>query len=613
MRIHSRGRIPTVAAKLTDMTILFMIVLLVLHPAMCSAKKLFTSLPIDLPQDKMYAYVTLLYSDDFALGVRTLGQSLRETQDPNRSNIDHLVLVTPRVGPETRSVLESEGWMVEAVTEHSNPNKNFDKRLHGVYTKLEIFRLTKYHRVVFLDADTTVLENVDELFLCGPFCAVMRHSELINTGVLVVEPSQSLHKDLSEKVEAGLYSYTGGDQGFLNTYYQDYAACPYFEPMKQIGLGSDGSKCRRLPHRYNGDWPIAMLNGKLEMVRTRNSMQEEFGEFRRSRIMHFTFGGFKPWDWYSAAIFPFTHHWTIAAARLPQSRHDKRLGRNEVLSLRLGLAYAMMWILVVWHGCRAPSRQVSLRKSSNACCSTSNPVKWIYLSLRHHMQPRNTTTHHHAAVVDRSNWSHDPLSKGSLCLHLLVGYTTLLFGAGVGWNMVPRHTHKPMMGFAIFLVWTFGVFFSVYSLYIFRWFLQGEALRMATSAKSADLEPDHDALFLSLASSNNNSTNNNSTNSTSSVLPTTPSNLSRHAGAGRASFRSARVETFTYGTVLVIVVALFVLHRIRSYTVSFGQVILPLIVLALTTLGGSTIVFYRLPLLWYQEGMYLSTRIHENL
>jgi len=41
-----------------------MIVLLVLHPAMCSAKKLFTSLPIDLPQDKMYAYVTLLYSDD---------------------------------------------------------------------------------------------------------------------------------------------------------------------------------------------------------------------------------------------------------------------------------------------------------------------------------------------------------------------------------------------------------------------------------------------------------------------------------------------------------------------------------------------------------------------
>ena len=56
-------------------------------------------------------------------------------------------------------------------------------------TKLEIWRLTEYRRVVYLDADTIVTQNIDELFRCGAFCAVFRAFDLFNAGVLVLKPS----------------------------------------------------------------------------------------------------------------------------------------------------------------------------------------------------------------------------------------------------------------------------------------------------------------------------------------------------------------------------------------------------------------------------------------
>ncbi len=41
--------------------------------------------------------------------------------------------------------------------------------------------------MAYLDADTVVVRNIDDMFLCDGFCGVMRHSERLNTGVLVLE------------------------------------------------------------------------------------------------------------------------------------------------------------------------------------------------------------------------------------------------------------------------------------------------------------------------------------------------------------------------------------------------------------------------------------------
>ena len=68
--------------------------------------------------------------------------------------------------------------------------------------------------VVYLDADTIVVKNIEELFKCGKFCANLKHSERLNSGVMVVEPSETVFNDMMSKVNT-LPSYTGGTMIFF--------------------------------------------------------------------------------------------------------------------------------------------------------------------------------------------------------------------------------------------------------------------------------------------------------------------------------------------------------------------------------------------------------------
>ncbi|KAK2970401.1 hypothetical protein RJ640_016255 [Escallonia rubra] len=137
------------------------------------------------PSDE--AYVTLLYGDEFLLGVRVLGKSIRDTGS-------------------TKDM--ADGWIVELISLLANPNQVRPARFWGVYTKLKIFNMTNYKKVVYLDADTIVVKSIEDLFKCGKFCANLKHSERLNSGVMVVEPSEAVFKDMMTKVTT-LPSYTG--------------------------------------------------------------------------------------------------------------------------------------------------------------------------------------------------------------------------------------------------------------------------------------------------------------------------------------------------------------------------------------------------------------------
>lgn len=323
-----------------------------------------------------FAYVTLLYSN-FVSGTRALGQSLRDTG----TKADTVVLVTPDVSDGTKTLLKKDGWTVLPVEVTNNPNAGYQSRLIYVYTKLLIFGLTEYDRIVFLDSDVLVLENVDELFTCGPFCAVMRHGELLNSGVLVVTPSKPLHEHMQAHF-GELDSYTGGDQGFLNSYYSEFARCPMFEPliaqleslettntgvvtyephistennhmaidlpphsgrqkqwqdeqMKNIeekakqnvqeGNLEPDLSCWRLPSRYNGDWPLLFVDGDVQRAQGggRGSRDEKMPEYwqlgKRVKILHFTFGTAKPWVFWTYPFLPYVGLWAKSYSRLPRT------------------------------------------------------------------------------------------------------------------------------------------------------------------------------------------------------------------------------------------------------------------------------------------------------
>lgn len=69
------------------------------------------------------------------------------------------------------------------------------------------------------------------------------------------------------------------------------------------GEGADwvrpkGWGCKRLPTRYNGDWPLLFVDGDLQVVQGKEAGPEAPADWKRRKkvkILHFTFGTAKPW------------------------------------------------------------------------------------------------------------------------------------------------------------------------------------------------------------------------------------------------------------------------------------------------------------------------------
>ena len=91
------------------------------------------------------------------------------------------------------------------------------------FTKIAVWRLLQFRKVVYLDADVVALRAPDELFdIEAPFAAApdVGWPDAFNTGVMVVSPNMGDYWALQNLAESGS-SFDGADQGLLNQYYQD--------------------------------------------------------------------------------------------------------------------------------------------------------------------------------------------------------------------------------------------------------------------------------------------------------------------------------------------------------------------------------------------------------
>lgn len=96
------------------------------------------------------------------------------------------------------------------------------------FTKLHIWNLSQLNKVVYIDADALVLENIDELFkIQSTFAASpdIFPPDKFNAGVLVIEPNSSIFQEMISLVGA-LSSHDGGDTGFLNSYFSSWYSGP---------------------------------------------------------------------------------------------------------------------------------------------------------------------------------------------------------------------------------------------------------------------------------------------------------------------------------------------------------------------------------------------------
>ena len=173
------------------------------------------------------AYVTTLCNGDaYVPGVEALGGSL------DRAGAKHpkLLVVTPDVPEHARKLLADKGWTLRDCEPIANPRTDQDmffSRFRNTFSKLNAWSLTELDKIVLLDADTIVLQNIDELFERPSLAAAPDFllPDRFNSGVMVVDPS----RDVFERMLDALFtsgSYDGGDQGFLNTFYPDWYTGP---------------------------------------------------------------------------------------------------------------------------------------------------------------------------------------------------------------------------------------------------------------------------------------------------------------------------------------------------------------------------------------------------
>ncbi|XP_031496760.1 UDP-glucuronate:xylan alpha-glucuronosyltransferase 2 isoform X1 [Nymphaea colorata] len=188
------------------------------------------------------AYVTVLHSSElYACGAITLAQTLLQTNTTR----DLVILVDRSISPQTRLSLQSAGWKVREITRIRNPFAKKNSYNEYNYSKLRLWQLTRYDRVVFIDSDILVLRNLDVLFDFPQLSATGNDGVIFNSGVMVIEPSKCMFKNLMRETKR-VVSYNGGDQGFLNEVFIWW---------------------HRLPRRVNylkNKWSTSTMEGKIK-------------------------------------------------------------------------------------------------------------------------------------------------------------------------------------------------------------------------------------------------------------------------------------------------------------------------------------------------------------
>jgi hypothetical protein len=211
--------------------------------------------------------VSSLYSDSYAVAVAVLGHSIHSANVRARLILPYIEGVSPRALCIARSV----GWEPEEVPLVPPPHngKGVYYRFVDQYSKLNIWSFDKLgvERLVYLDADTLVRRNFDELFDSpfnfGAVPDVWSAGDprgfgiTFNAGVLALHTSTEVLEDMKRKIETAQYPLGQAEQAFLNLYF--------------------GPNCVRLPYAYNAN--LAIKNRSPELWR---GMKEEM------RIVHYT-------------------------------------------------------------------------------------------------------------------------------------------------------------------------------------------------------------------------------------------------------------------------------------------------------------------------------------
>ncbi|ESU07246.1 hypothetical protein FGSG_01882 [Fusarium graminearum PH-1] len=168
-------------------------------------------------------YATLLLSDSYLPGALVLAHSLRDAGANHKLAV--LVTLDSVSGDSITQLKEVYDYIfpVPRIRNDHPANLQLMNRgdLHSAFTKINLWRLTDFSKIVYIDADVVAYRAPEELFnLSQPFAAApdIGWPDLFNTGVMVLDPNMGDFYAMMAMAERGI-SFDGADQGLINMHF----------------------------------------------------------------------------------------------------------------------------------------------------------------------------------------------------------------------------------------------------------------------------------------------------------------------------------------------------------------------------------------------------------
>jgi alpha-N-acetylglucosamine transferase len=235
----------------------------------------------------MKTYLSVITTDDYAVGAVALWESLRATK-PQHGLV---VVLTKTVSEACEKALRRAGLTTLRLDRQlQRPQKSESALRHwdNTFGKLLMFELSQYEKIVYLDSDMLVLRNLDHLFerphmsAAVPDKLMAGHKSWMQlcSALMVIEPQPGLAEAIMQHVpavEARMTSFS--DQDLLHEHFPDWPSHPELELPQGYGMFPESvdSYVKKLGYNLNLAAP----------------------DERTIAVVHFV-GSRKPWSWSAA-------------------------------------------------------------------------------------------------------------------------------------------------------------------------------------------------------------------------------------------------------------------------------------------------------------------------
>lgn len=166
----------------------------------------------------MRTYACVLSTNNYLMGVLILNENLK------RFNVKYglVCLINENITEESRNILAKHNINYKEF-KSVKYNVDFECAWNYTFDKFNVFLLEEYDKIVCLDLDLLILENLDFLFEYETPAMVIdnpTYTDRYNSGVMVITPNKETFNALNElKEKESIKNKVLGDQDILNDYY----------------------------------------------------------------------------------------------------------------------------------------------------------------------------------------------------------------------------------------------------------------------------------------------------------------------------------------------------------------------------------------------------------